>query len=419
LRLALALIFAGRLVAHDAPAQVTVHVQLRPAGQTMHALVRIPLEAVRDVDFPATPAGYLDMERLAPLLPGLAKTWVADSLVLSCDGALCGPPASTATQISIESDRSFASFDSAAARLRARLPSTGENLFWKQVFFDVALEFPIPSEAAAFAIRPAYAGLGERVTTLVHFRDRVLVLPGDTDAVPLEPSRLQAAWAFTKMGFVHILEGVDHLLFLVCLVLATRQLRSLIWTVTAFTAAHSITLIAAALGVAPEGLWFPPAVELAIAVSIVYMALANVFFGSSGNGSHSAPPLAFAFGLVHGFGFSFALRESMQFAGGHLLTGLLSFNAGVEAGQLAALAVMAPIANWGLRRLPDERLGIIVLSTLVAHTGWHWMEERWDVLSRYPRPVLEWSAANGALALKAAAAALVLWAVWRWWTMRQ
>jgi len=415
LRLALALIFAGRLMAHDAPAQVTVHVQLRPAGPTMHALVRIPLEAVRDVDFPATPAGYLDMERLAPLLPGLAKTWVADSLVLSCDGTLCGPPAIAATQISIESDRSFTSFDSAAARLRAPLPATSENLFWKQVFFDVALEFPIPSETAAFVIRPAYADLGERVTTLVHFRDRVLVLPGDTDTVPLEPTRLQAAWAFAKMGFVHILEGVDHLLFLLCLVLATRQLRGLFWTVTAFTAAHSITLLAAALGVAPEGLWFPPAVELAIAASIVYMALANVF----GRSGHSAPPLAFAFGLVHGFGFSFALRESMQFAGGHLLTGLLSFNAGVEAGQLAALAGMVPTLHWGLRRVGNERLGIIVFSSLVAHTGWHWMEERWEVLSRYPRPAPEWSAANGALALKAAAAALVLWAAWRWWTMRQ
>ena len=76
--------------------------------------------------------------------------------------------------------------------------------------------------------------------------------------------------------------------------------------------------------------------------------------------------MAFAFGLVHGFGFSFALRESLQFAGSHLLTSLLSFNVGVELGQLAVLAVMVPALQVLFRFVLSERIGTIMLSALVG-----------------------------------------------------
>jgi hypothetical protein len=86
---------------------------------------------------------------------------------------------------------------------------------------------------------------------------------------------------------------------------------------------------------------------------------------------------------VHGFGFSFALRESLQFAGSHLLTSLLAFNLGVELGQLLVLFVLLPVLAWVLGRVVDERVGTIVLSAFVAHTAWHWLAERWDVLTRF------------------------------------
>ena len=114
-----------------------------------------------------------------------------------------------------------------------------------------------------------------------------------------------------------------------------RRFRSLVVIVTAFTVAHSITLIASAFGLAPGGLWFPPLIETLIAVSILYMALENIVGAMS---VQRRWMLAFAFGLVHGFGFSFALRETLQFAGAHLVTSLLSFNVGVELGQLLVLA---------------------------------------------------------------------------------
>jgi hypothetical protein len=99
--------------------------------------------------------------------------------------------------------------------------------------------------------------------------------------------------------------------------------------------------------------------------------------------------IAFAFGIVHGFGFSFALRETLQFAGDHLLTALFGFNIGVEIGQLAVLLVLVPALGLLFRYVVPERIGIIILSALVAHTAWHWMLERGEQLARFPLPTLD------------------------------
>ena len=96
--------------------------------------------------------------------------------------------------------------------------------------------------------------------------------------------------------------------------------------------------------------------------------------------------IAFAFGLVHGFGFSFALRETLQFAGSHLLTSLLAFNVGVEAGQLFVLALLVPALGLLFRYVVAERMGVIILSALVAHTAWHWTADRWQVLRQFEAP---------------------------------
>ena len=93
--------------------------------------------------------------------------------------------------------------------------------------------------------------------------------------------------------------------------------------------------------------------------------------------------ITFGFGLVHGFGFSFALRETLQFAGSHLLTSLLSFNVGVELGQLLVLAVLVPLLHVLFRYAVAEKLGTILLSALVAHTAWHWMTERAAALAQF------------------------------------
>jgi len=93
--------------------------------------------------------------------------------------------------------------------------------------------------------------------------------------------------------------------------------------------------------------------------------------------------ITFAFGLVHGFGFSFALRETLQFAGSHLLTSLLAFNVGVELGQLLVLALLIPTLDLLFRYAVAERMGTIILSAIIAHTAWHWMLERGERLRQF------------------------------------
>jgi hypothetical protein len=93
--------------------------------------------------------------------------------------------------------------------------------------------------------------------------------------------------------------------------------------------------------------------------------------------------IAFGFGLVHGFGFSFALSESLQFAGRHLLTSLLAFNVGVELGQLVVLAIVVPVLGFLFKKWLPEVMGVVLLSALIANTGWDWFLERGGALIRY------------------------------------
>jgi hypothetical protein len=121
--------------------------------------------------------------------------------------------------------------------------------------------------------------------------------------------------------------------------------------------------------------------------------------------------ITFAFGLVHGFGFSFALRETLQFAGSHLATSLVAFNVGVELGQLLVLAMLVPLLHFLFTRVVVQRLGILIASALVAHTAWHWMIERGAGLGEY-----DWSGLRpdtpAAIVRWVLAAVLVAAAIW-------
>ena len=94
---------------------------------------------------------------------------------------------------------------------------------------------------------------------------------------------------------------------------------------------------------------------------------------------------------------SFALSAQLQFAGDHLLTSLLAFNVGVELGQLLMLAVMIPLLGLIFRHVVPERIGIIILSVLIGHTGWHWMLERAEKLNQFPWPALDAATLAGAM----------------------
>jgi HupE/UreJ protein len=229
---------------------------------------------------------------------------------------------------------------------------------------------------------------------------RAMIIPGGSRPVPLNPAWYHAASGFVVLGIEHILSGIDHLLFLFCLIIPFRGLKGLIPVITAFTVAHSVTLTGSAFHLAPMGAWFPPFVETAIAASIVYMALENIV----GADLRRRWVITGLFGLVHGFGFSYALGQQLQFAGSHLLVSLFSFNVGIEIGQLLVLALMVPVLAM-FRLVVAERMAVIILSALAAHTAWHWMMERWEVLRQAQWPRLD---AAGVVTLARWVAALLL-----------
>jgi hypothetical protein len=386
----LLLLAPGAALAHDIPASVVVQAFVRPQGETLRVLVRVPLAAMRDVEFPLTPDGMLDIARGDQVLRDAATLWIARDLEMYEENTRLDLPRIAAVRVSLPSDRSFATFETALAHVTGPPMAADTAVIWNQALFDVLLEYPVRSDRSTFSIKPSLARLGVRVVTVLRYQppagaERAFEYAGDPGLLRLDPRWHQAAWRFVRLGFAHILDGIDHLLFLFCLVIPFRRFGALILIVTAFTIAHSMTLIAAASGLVPEGLWFAPLVESAIAASILYMALENIAGATS---VQRRWVIAFAFGLVHGFGFSFALRETLQFAGSHLLTSLLAFNLGVEIGQLFVLALLVPALQLLFRYVVAERAGTIILSALVAHTAWHWTAERWEQLRQFDWPAI-------------------------------
>ena len=389
LLLALLTLSAARAFGHEIPRDVTVQAFAKPEGGTLRLLVRVPLKAIMDVEFPRRERDYVDIARADPSLRDAARIWLAAQLEMYEDGRRLQAPQIASVRISLESDRSFATYDEALAHVTGHPLPPDTTIFWEQGLLDVLFEYPIRSDRSAFSIHAAFDRLGLSVLTALRFLPpggvvRAFELSGDAGLVRLDPRWHQAALRFVTLGFFHILGGVDHLLFLLCLVIPFRRARALIPIVTAFTVAHSVTLMASAYNYAPDALWFPPLVETLIAMSIVYMALENIVAAQLTR----RWIITFLFGLVHGFAFSFGLQHTLQFAGSHLWTSLLSFNVGVELGQLLVLAGLVPALDLLFRFVVAERLGVIIVSALVAHTGWHWMTGRFEVLRQFPWPTV-------------------------------
>lgn len=374
-----ATLLASPALGHDIPESITVELQVKSVGETLHVLARVPMTLLLNLDLPKRGPGYLDLEALEPRLGDSIDALARELYVYEGNDRLHLSRATA--RISLPSNRSFASFDDAARHVRAEPLAASTELFWNQGFFDAHLEYAIRSGQSRFSVESFIgAGLGERLTLLLSFElregeSRTFVLGERSGRVWLDPSWYRAGLIFLEAGFFHILGGLDHLLFLMCLMIPARRLRHLVLVVTAFTLAHSVTLAAAALGLSPSAPWFPPLVETLIAISILAMAIENAF----GVSPSRRAALTFGFGLVHGFGFSFALSELMPFAGAHVPLALLTFNLGVELGQLLVLALALPVVAWLLDGA-RERPGRIVMSLLIGHTAWHWMVGRGSVV---------------------------------------
>jgi hypothetical protein len=183
--------------------------------------------------------------------------------------------------------------------------------------------------------------------------------------------RAEIAARYFALGFTHIVpDGFDHVLFVLGLFLLTGRARSILWQVSAFTIAHSITL-----GLSMYGVITAPAaiVEPMIALSIAYVAIENLFLSELRSWRLA---LVFAFGLLHGMGFAGALRE-LGLPRSEFLTALVTFNLGVEGGQLAVIAAAVLLVGWRWSPRPWYRRRIVVpASALIACTAVYWTVTR-------------------------------------------
>jgi hypothetical protein len=372
--------------AHDLPLDRMMNGFVKIEPHQADFVVRVPLDLLLGVPFPLAGDHY-DVAASRPAIETALKA-LATALEL-WENNVRLVPSSAAGQLAPLSDRSFEDYDLAAAQI-AKPPPPDTAIAFQLGYLDAHFVYPISSPKSVFSIESRLAAdLGDYTKLTIRYiplgeAARALVITGGSGRVALDPAWYQASAGFIRLGIAHILSGIDHLLFLLCLVIPFRRVISLIPVITAFTVGHSITLIGTAYNIAPVGAWFPPFIEMAIAVSIVYMALENIV----GASLRRRWIIAGLFGLVHGFGFADILREQLQFAGSNLLVSLLSFNIGIEIGQLAVLCVFVPALALLFRGAMSGRMGIIVVSAIVAHTAWHWMLDRADVFWRTPWPQL-------------------------------
>lgn len=178
------------------------------------------------------------------------------------------------------------------------------------------------------------------------------------------------ALQFLGLGFEHILPyGLDHILFVLGLFLLSPQLKALLWQVTAFTVAHSISLALSSCGVISLS---ASVVEPLIALSIAFVALENVFTTQL---QPWRPLVIFGFGLIHGLGFAEVLHET-GLGGRNFVTALLAFNAGVELGQLAVIGLAFLAVGWFRQRAWYRPRIVVPASCCIALAGLYWTAER-------------------------------------------
>lgn len=295
---------------------------------------------------------YLDRRQLADDPEGLGQIAAEGHSIESNGGRL------TAEVIKVRAYRrgeepDFAALDEAKAAFAAtEVAPNGAPLYVGDTVVDVLARYrsdaPVDSYRLRSTLDPGLPGQEDTANLIIDygaggpkiFRSRGLLSEG----VEVTRGSFAAMRTFVEQGVVHILGGLDHVLFVLCLVIGAHTLWGLIERVTGFTLGHTVTLIAGFLGYTPSGSWFVPTVELGIAISIVYAAWLAIRLTAGGKGGGwQLFAITFAIGLLHGLGFSFVLHEILQVDAPNLWQSLVAFNAGVEIGQLAIVILIWPL----------------------------------------------------------------------------
>ncbi len=396
--------------AHTIPDDIKVQAFVKPEGNRLYLLVRVPADTGTDVIFPEKENGILDLAHAEPVIRGAVIQWLANNIDIYENGTLLRNPRIDQALISLQSDKSFASYPEALAHLNGpRLPDDTQ-VYWQQTYVDSMLEYPIQSDQSSFSFHPRFNQLALRVVSNLEFLPvsgptRSYEFIDDPGLIQFEPSWFQSFEQFFRMGFSQYLAVADYAIFLLCLVIPFRNFRALLLLAISFTLAQSIALIASAYHFAPDALWFPPLIDTLIAVGIVYLALENIIGKIT---LQRRRILAFGFGLALGFSYSFALTPSLQFAVSHPVDAILSFNFGVELCQLLALVLMVLALEALFRRVVEERMGAIIVSGLVLLTAWRSMLDRGERLWQYQFTWPTLTASSEAATMRALMVILIL-----------
>ena len=266
------------LGAHELPSDVKLLTLALVSDRQLILMMHVPMAAVmREVDWPMN-GPYLDMSKSDAALRQAAQLWLVDPLQARSDDRPLPPGRLTHVRLSLPSDTHFKSFEGAQQLLTESDPLTDRDLVPAQQMMDLRLVIDLPQEPSEIGLHFHADRLGLRVwhelrVQWVNQDERLMVLTGDPGWVTLNPGFWTSWNNFMTLGVQHILGGWDHLLFLAGLLLGAARLGSLIWTLSGFTAAHSITLAASALSWIPDRLWLAPAVEWLIALSVLWVSL--------------------------------------------------------------------------------------------------------------------------------------------------
>lgn len=262
--------------------------------------------------------------------------------------------------------------------LRISVPEVGDTRLSRQSLIEYRSRLPAGATQVVWSYAADY---GDAVVNFLNNNDNSkttywLVKGQSSPPFVLQGPAQQRPWFevmvdYLELGFIHILPmGLDHILFVLGLFLLSRHLGPLLWQVTAFTVAHSITLALSIYGVIEMS---PTVVEPLIALSIAYVGLENLFTRTL----HSwRVLLVFVFGLLHGMGFAGVLLE-LGLPASEFVSALVAFNLGVEFGQLSVIALAFAAVFWLRDRDPYYRnLVVIPGSLVIAVMGLYWTWER-------------------------------------------
>ncbi len=338
---------------------------------------------------------YIDVKQLKDSTDGLALLTM-QGLNLTVDGEIVNPKVERVNLYKVGTQPDFATLDDARKSFQDEqvFDAFEQDVYVGDTTVDVLLRYTTQGAVYKYAISsnldPGLPDQDETANLVLDYSPggiQVFRAPGLLhEPVVVTRSVFDAVATFIKEGVKHILEGLDHVLFVICLVLGAMHFGPLLWRVTGFTIGHSITLSLGFFGFVPTGAWFVPAVETGIALSIIYVAFVAVApdfklgpksVWQQKKNEWTVVGVTGLIGLLHGLGFSFVLQHILQVTSPNIWQSLLAFNLGVEIGQvlivIAAFSIFYLISLLGTRATKINRFIVAGVCTSIAL---YWVIER-------------------------------------------